>query len=329
MKKVVTLGGGTGSFTVLTGLKEFPYELTSIISVTDSGGSTGKLRDEFGYLPVGDFRMALVALSESNGDNILRQLFLYRFDKGSGLAGHNFGNLFLTALTEILGSEKKAFEYASKILRVHGKVIPITNNNVTLVAEYENGEILVGETFIDEPPKRHDGTSRIKKLKIQPKANIFSRAKDEILEADAVIIGPGDLYTSLIANLVIEGVSSSLNKTKAKIIYIMNLMTKYGQTHNFSAKDHINEIKKYIGRYPDYVLVNKNHLPKEILKKYKEESAYPVVNDLKSVKEYKVITRDFLAPEFVKKSSGDKLKRSLIRHDSKKLAKVIAQILSS
>ena len=129
MKKVVTLGGGTGSFTVLTGLKEFPYELTSIISVTDSGGSTGKLRDEFGYLPVGDFRMALVALSESNGDNILRQLFLYRFDKGSGLAGHNFGNLFLTALTEILGSEKKAFEYASKILRVHGKVIPITNNN--------------------------------------------------------------------------------------------------------------------------------------------------------------------------------------------------------
>src|SRR3989344_6818882 len=135
-KNIIVIGGGTGTYTVLSGLKKYPpdlFNITAIVTVADSGGSTGKLRDEFGYLPVGDFRMALVALSESNGDNILRQLFLYRFDKGSGLAGHNFGNLFLTALTEILGSEKKAFEYASKILRVHGKVIPITNNNVTLV----------------------------------------------------------------------------------------------------------------------------------------------------------------------------------------------------
>ncbi|OGC45880.1 hypothetical protein A2V49_04175 [candidate division WWE3 bacterium RBG_19FT_COMBO_34_6] len=330
MHKVVVIGGGTGTYTVLSGLKKKNLDLTSIVTVADSGGSTGRLRDEFGYLPLGGFRMALVALADANGDsNILRDLFSYRFDKGTGLIGHNFGNLLLTALSDILGNEEKAFEYASKILRVKGKVVPITNKDITLIAEYENGEIIIGETHIDEPHSKHDGTQKIKLLRGQPKATISKKAKDAIKEADLIVVGPGDLYTSILANFVVSGVSQAVKDSKAKFVHVVNLMNRYGHTHNFKASDYIDEITRYVGRLPDFVLINNSKLPRNILKRYEEEKGYPVKDNLTSKSKFKIIRKNLLAPECIKKVSGDAVRRSLIRHDSDKLAKEIEKILTN
>ena len=329
MKKVVILGGGTGTFTVLSGLKKFNnLDITAIVTVADSGGSTGRLRDEFGYLPVGDFRMVLAALADTNGDSdIMRELFLYRFDKGTGLRGHNFGNLLLTALTDILGTEDRAFEVASKILRVRGRVLPITREDITLVAEYENGNVLVGEKHIDDPPSKHDGTQRIKKLKVQPKAKISPRSKAAIEEANLIVLGPGDLYTSLLANVVVGGVRPAFRKSKAKIVFALNLINKFGQTYDFKASDYLAEFEKYLKIMPDYVLVNKTPLPKRLLKKYEDEMGYPVKDDLKKSKDYKVIRTDLLAGAGYKRQASDSVKRSLIRHDSDKLAKHIYKLV--
>ena len=258
MKKIVVIGGGTGTYTVLSGLKKFPVDLTAIVTVADSGGSTGRLRDEFGFLPPGDFRMALVALSpEEDDQQVFRQLFMYRFSQGEpGLKGHNFGNLLLTALTDILGSEEQALSYASKILRIKGKVLPVTTESVSLVASYENGTVLKGETFIDEPPKTHDCAQKIKDLWLEPEAVCTPSVTQTILNADMIILGPGDLYTSILANVIVKGVATALQKTNAKLVYIVNLMTKYGQTSGFKASNHVEELTKYVGRYPDLVLVD-------------------------------------------------------------------------
>lgn len=331
MKKIVVIGGGTGSHTVLSGLKNYPLKLTSIVTVADSGGSTGRLRDEFGYLPMADFRMALVALADSDRDNtLLRQLFMYRFNRGEeGLKGHNFGNLFLVAMTDILGSEDKAIEFASKVLRVKGEVLPVTTGDVELIAEYEDGKIIQGETNIDEPAKDHDGTLRIVNLRLEPKAKVSLKAEKAIYEADLIILGPGDFYTSLLANVVVDGVPECLKNTKANLIYIVNLMTKYGQTYGFTVKDHLEELKKYVGKCPDFIFVNTTPLPWEILQKYEEERGFPVEDDLEESEEFKIVRTDLLAAEEVKKPSGDVLKRSLIRHDGDKLAWEIMKIINS
>ncbi len=219
MKRIVVIGGGTGTYTVLSAIKHIEnIDITAIVSSADSGGSTGVLRDEFGKLPVGDFRQCLVALSEDgNGNNILRRLFEYRFSKGGpGLEGHNFGNLLITALTEILGSEEEAFRKASRILNIQGRVFPITFDDIQLIAQYENGSVAFGESMIDEPESSHDGTMRISRLWVQPKAKIFDKSKEAISEADYIIMGPGDLYTSLLANIVVDGVSDAIKKSHAK-----------------------------------------------------------------------------------------------------------------
>lgn len=329
MTKVVVIGGGTGTHTVLSGLKKYPFELTSIVTVADSGGSTGRLRDEFGALPVGDFRMALTALAPSDEESdILRQLFLYRFDKGEdGLKGHNFGNLFLVALGDILNSTRKAIEYTSRILRVTGRVMPVTAKSINLVAEYEDGTILYGEANIDEPPKNHNGKQRIKKLWVEPASVINADASQAILDADYIVLGPGDMYTSLLANVVVDGTAAAIKKSKAELIYVSNIMTKYGQTHGFTAKDHVEEITKYVGRYPDVVLLNSSEYPKKILKRYEKEFAYPVKGQLSGYKKSAVVKANLLAEEVVKKPSGDVLKRSLLRHDSDKLAWEIVKII--
>lgn len=328
MKKVVSIGGGTGSHTVLSGLKNKKLDLTAIVTCADSGGSTGRLRDEFGYLPVGDFRMALVALADTNGENdVLRELFLYRFEKGSGLTGHNFGNLLLTALSDLFKSEEKAFEYASKILRVRGKVLPITNEPVTLIAEYEDGKIVIGENHIDQPHKNHDGTKKIINLSVQPDVRVGKRAKNAILDADLIVLGPGDLYTSTIANLAVKGVPLSIKKSKAKVVFVMSLINKYGQTYGFNMSDHVEEIKKYLGKYPDVVLVNTDRLPKSILKRYKEENGFPPKDDLSYNSDYRLVKRKLLAGEVVKRKTGDTVKRSLIRHDSEKLANILSKLI--
>lgn len=332
-KKIVTIGGGTGTSMTLSGLKKYPrnlIDITAIVTMMDSGGSTGRLRDEFGYLPVGDVRMALAALSNAPnaGDReILRELFLHRFNKGEGLAGHNFGNLFLVALTDILGSEEKAIEYAGEILNISGKVLPVTTGKADLVAEYENGKIIHGETNIDEVPISSDGTQRIKKLWLEPEVQTTEKVKQAIEEADVIVLGPGDLYTSIIPNLIVGGVAEGLKNTKAKIIYVVNLMTKWGQTYGLTAKDHVDEITKYASRVPDYIFVNSTPLPSEILELYTKNNELPIEDNLTETEEYKVIREDFISSKVAKKSSSDILKRSLIRHDSDKLAKAIVNLL--
>jgi uncharacterized cofD-like protein len=329
-KRVVVIGGGTGTHTVLKGLKRYKKRLhiSAVVTMADSGGSTGRLRDEFGYLPVGDARMALVALANGTeeSEGLLRELFLYRFAKGEGLTGHNFGNLLLVALTDILGSEDAAIQAAGKVLRVQGEVLPVTHEPVDLVATYADGSVVTGEHDIDEPPNKTQDTNRITDLAITPGAMVSEAAEAAILDADMVILGPGDLYTSVLANCVVDGVASALRHSGATLVYVSNLMTKYGQTSGFGTKEHLEEINKYVGITPQYMLTNDATLPPELLERYAKENEYPVVDNYDG-KECKIVKGDFLATEAVKTADGDKLKRSLIRHDSRALAHQILELL--
>ena len=328
-KRVVIIGGGTGTYTLLRGLKQYhqQIDITAVVNMSDSGGSTGRLRDEFGFLPVGDVRMALVALASEidEQEELLRKLFLYRFDKGEGLSGHNFGNLLLVALTDILGSEEAAIRAAARVLRVCGQVVPITTEKVDLVATYDDGVVVNGEHDIDEPTKdrcrRH-----ITKLATAPLATVNSAAKEAIARADIIVLGPGDFYTSILANCVIEGVSEAIRNSPAKIAFVSNLMTKCGQTYGFGISDLIRELQRYIGRTADHVLVNTAPLPKKLLARYEEDGEAPIAFDGGDQKD-KIITADFLASEEVKKVKGDVLRRSLIRHDSNKLARAVVGLL--
>jgi len=325
--KIVVLGGGTGSFTVLSGLRNYPVDLSAIISMADSGGSNRVLRDEFGILPTSDIRQCLVALADDAGDRkILRELFTYRFHRGTGIAGMTFGNLFMAALTDIYDSQKKAIEETCKMLHIEGEILPITLDDVQLVARYENGHQVVGEHWIDEP--RHDGRLRIVEIETIPRAKSFRKAIQAIMEADLVVLGPGDLYTSIVCNLIVKGIPQALKRTAAKVVYVMNLMARYGQSYKFTTRDHVAVLEKYFGKdVLDYVLVNKGKFSRAILRRYKEEKAFPVKDDLGNPKKYKVIRRDFLSSKIAKKAKGDKLRRSMIRHDPKKLARAIMKLL--
>lgn len=330
MKNIVVIGGGTGTYTVLTGIKSIAdINISAIVSSADSGGSTGVLRDEFGYLPVGDYRQCLVALAEeASGENILRELFQYRFQKGgTGLEGHNFGNLFITALTDILGSEEEAYQKASKILNIKGNVYPVTYDNVQLLAEYEDKSIGYGESMIDDPPKGHNGEQRITRLWVQPKAEIYEKSKEAILNANLIIFGPGDLYTSVLANVVVDGCANYISESKAKIIFISNLVSKYGQTHNFKTSDYVNEIERYIKRKVDYILVNSAPFPEDIVKVYKSINDYPVIDDMQS--DSRVTKADLLSELLTTQLKSDKVKRSLLRHDSHKIADIVQSIINS
>jgi uncharacterized cofD-like protein len=328
-QKIVILGGGTGTFTVLKGLKKYAdkTELSAIVTMTDSGGSTGRLRDEFGMLPVGDMRQCLIALAEEDeAGQLLRELFLYRFsNENSNLNGHHFGNLFLTALTDILGSEVKAIEEAGKLFNITGQILPVTTNKVELVAEYEDGSVLVGEKNIDEPdPEKHDCTKRVQRLWTQPVADIHPETEEAIREADLIVMGPGDLYSSLLSNIVVDDVAGKIRNSKAKFVYITNLVSKYGQSHGMTHKDYVAEIEKYVGKKPDYVIVNNAPLPKQILNKYKEEFSHEIIDDLTGKN---IVRADLIFNEEIVRKSGDKIKRSLLRHDSDKLAKQIISLI--
>lgn len=326
-KNIVVIGGGTGTFVVLSGLKKYPVNLSAIVSMTDSGGSNRVLRDEFGLLPTSDIRQCLVALAaSSNGSEVLlRKLFMYRFCQGKGMKGMTFGNLFMAALTDILGSQEKAITQTQNILKIKGEILPVTLTDSQLVAVYENGRKAVGEHYIDEP--KHNGKIKIKKVFLSPASKAYLPAIRAIKKADLIVIGPGDLYTSIISNLLVKGVSGAIRKSRAKKVFVMNLMTRPGQTFGFSAKDHINTLEKYLGKnFLDFVLVNSKSLPPKILKKYWAEQAFPVVDDLK-VSGSKVIRKDFLGRQMTSRIAGDVLWRSLIRHDSDKLAKTIINLL--
>ena len=329
-KQVIAIGGGTGTHTVLRGLTKYQKQLaiTAIVTMADSGGSTGRLRDEFGYLPVGDVRMALAALA-SNVDaheELVRELFLYRFNKGNGLSGHNCGNLLLVALTDILGSEEAAIRAAARVLRVRGQVIPVTTAQVDLVATYDDGVVVTGEHDIDEPAAAR-AAHRIVDLAVTPEATISDAAEHAILDADCIVLGPGDLYTSVLANVVVGGVPEALRNSPGQLVYITNLMTKHGQTDGMGVAAHVAELTRYIGRSPDVILVNTTPLPPELLARYAAEGEYPIVFDYEE-RAARVVPADLLANEVIETASGDVLKRSLIRHDSRKLARKLLDIMS-
>lgn len=320
-KKIVVIGGGTGTFVVLSGLKQFDFDLSAIVTVADSGGSTGRLRDEFGFLPVGDLRQALAALAANGDQSWIQDLLLYRFSKGSGLEGHNLGNLILTALQDMTGSTAKAIEIASSIFRLHGHIYPITTHKVDLVVEYEDGQFIVGEHHLNP---ENAGGKKIKKIRLSPKAEIYSKAKTAIESADLVIIGPGDLYASLLPNLVVGGIKEAFANTKGKIVYIANLMTSFTQTHHMSAADHLAEIEKYLGRQVDHIVVNTQPIPPAILASYKKQHEYPVVDDLPH--DPSVVRKSLIRTAKFKPQTGDAIVRSYLRHDPQKLAQVISKL---
>lgn len=327
-KKVVVIGGGTGTYTVLSGLKKYPVDLSVIVSMMDSGGSNRVIRDEFGFLPTSDLRQCMVALASKSSHQVLRKLFTYRYSQGKGISGMTFGNLFMAALTDIYGSQEKAIEKTCEVLHVEGQIIPVTYDNVNLVARYENGEEVTGEHFIDEPSPKN-AKSKISKLGVFPKAQANPKALDAIKEADLIVLGPGDLYTSILCNLVVGGISEAIVASKAKKAYVLNLMTRYGQTTGFSAKDHLNEVGKYLGKPAvDVILVNdSNGFPEGVLERYAEEKAYPVKDDLNGSSQPKVVRDNFVSGKVYEKAQGDNLIRSLIRHDSDKLAKAIISLV--
>ena len=308
--KIVVIGGGTGAFTVLSGLRKYPVELSAIVSMADDGGSTGVLREEFGILPPGDVRRVLVAMSHS--DRLLSDLFNYRFEEG-GLRGHTFGNIMLTALERVTGSFEDAVDEAARILRVRGKVFPVTLNNVRLFAELEDGKVISGETNLDIP--KHDGRLKVSRVWLRPEAKLNEKARKAIQEADLVIIGPGDLYTSIIPNLLVFGMKEALKKSPAKKAFVVNLMTKWGETNGFTAADFLSALEKYLGRdVLDYIVVNKKRPASERARHYEKENAEFIEPGDLPVKPIPVF--------------GDYLRgRGFVRHDPEKLAKILVSLI--
>lgn len=314
---ITTIGGGTGTFNVLSGLgKNKKLNLAAIVTVADSGGSTGELRDEFGILPPGDVRRAIVALSEDT--EVVRRLFEYRFKEGRSIAGHTVGNLLLTALSDIMGDFERGIEELSEMFNVHGKVIPVTLDNVSLGVTLENGDQIVGETDIDIP--KHDATIPIKDAFLLGGGSLNPRAKEAIENSDYVIIGPGDLYTSIVPNLLCSGMVDAIRNAKAKIVYVCNVMTKHGETDGFYVEDFVRVLEQYIGAGRiDYVLVNTGELRADLLKKYEAEGKAPVrLRERQALvnKGIKLVERDFT-------SATD-----YIRHDPRKLARTVEDFAS-
>lgn len=328
LKRIVCIGGGTGTFVALKGLKDYPFDLRAIVTMSDSGGSNKRLRDEFGLLPTSDIRQCFVALSDENGGpGLMRQLFMYRFDKGKGISGMTFGNLFMAALTDILGSQKAAIKQTGKVLRIKGTVIPVSYTDTNLNAKYEDGHVLTEEHLIDEPP--HDGTMKITEIYLTPEAEPNPDALDAIHYADLIVLGPGDLYTSLIPNLLVNGISEAIRRSKARKAYVMNLMTKYGQTYDFTASDHLSVLERYLGAHPTHVIVNTSKFAREALALYAETHERPVIDDLGKSDHFRIIRAPLASRQLVHKSKSDILVRSLIRHDSDKLAAVLVGILKN
>lgn len=319
----VVIGGGTGTYSVLSGLKKYTDAICAVVSMADSGGSAKKERDEWGLLPSSDVRKSLIALADISHQDalLLRRLFHYRYSEGVGVAGMSFGNLFLVALTKLLHSQAKAIEKAGELLRIRGRVLPVSLDTVDLVARYEDGTTVVGEHFIDEP--KHNGKIKIVALLTKPVAVIQPVTREAIIGADALIIGPGGFYTTILANLVVDGVVDAIKKSKAKKIFIMNLMTEYGQTYGFTASTFLNELDKYLPVSElDYVIVNSAQIPSPILDRYRKTRAEPVQNDLPANPPYTLITADLLSKTAVRQQKGDTLRRSFIRHNPDTLARL-------
>lgn len=305
--KIVAIGGGTGLSTLLRGIKQLPVEPTALVTVADDGGSSGRLRQELGILPPGDIRSCLVALSDT--EPLMEDLFQYRFEEGPSLGGHNFGNIFIAALTKITGDFGQAVISASQVLRVKGKALPITLNDVTLRAEFEDGTIEEGETRIRQAGKK------IKSLSLKP---VDSQPLAEVLElirtADAIILGPGSLFTSVIPPILQREVSMAIKESWATKIYVANIMTEHGETDDFTVSDHLRVLFSHAGsKTCDYCLINRASISEEALKRYRLELAEPVRIDTEKVRALGVIPviADLAMEEQVVRHDPSKLAQSL------------------
>jgi len=282
--RVVAIGGGTGLSALLQGLKQYGklgetggVDLTAIVTVTDDGGSSGRLRREFDVLPPGDIRSCMVALSEDSA--LLSRLFQYRFQSGRGLKGHSFGNLFLMALTQIMGDFSEAVKASSEVLKIAGRIYPSTDTNVALEARLANGGIVIGETRISH------SRQKILSVRLSPrKARPLPAALSAIAQADVITLGPGSLFTSVIPNLLVEGIAAAIRRSPAIKVYFVNLMWQPGETTGFRASDHIRAIHKHArGKLLDYAAINIRPIPLAVRKRYARESALPVDNDIDAI----------------------------------------------
>ena len=315
-KKIVVIGGGTGTFTVLSGLKEYPLDLSAIVTMADDGGSTGVLRDELGVLPPGDVRQCLVALSKS--PQFLRRLMNYRFTEG-GLKGHSFGNLFLSALEKMAGDFDTAIEMAGEILRIEGRVIPSTLNKVRLMAELPRGKKLQGEHEF-----HYADLMNVRKVFLKPKAHANPKAIQAIRAADLIVVGPGDLYSSLIPNFLVQGIPQAIRSSKAKKVYICNLMTKQEHTKDFTVSDYVQAVERYLGGRFHHVIYNTRRPSSLALQRYaREGDAVVELQDVASREKY--IGADLVSKQIIKTAKGDPLsaKRTFIRHDAHRLARIL------
>lgn len=304
-KNVVVLGGGTGMSILLRGLKNFPLDLNAIVSVSDDGKSTGRLRKEFNTPAVGDVRRVLISLSET--EPLIEKLLDYRFNTYSDLNGHTVGNLLLTAATNISGNMSEGIEALSKILNLKGKVIPFTNDNVVLMAKMEDGKIVEGECNITD----YKGT--IKKIYYKNNPEVNQDVIKAILAADLIILSMGSLFTSIMPNLLCDDVIKAIDKSKGKLMYVCNMMTQPGETDNLTASQHVKLLNRYLGkRKIDVVIVNDTKIPLYIKKKYETlEQKDQVVYDEENFKELNV---QVIPSNLVLIENG------IIRHSYKKLA---------
>lgn len=324
--RIVVIGGGTGTFTLLTGLKQYAKHITALVNMADDGGSTGQLRDELGVLPPGDVRQCLVALSDSPKT---RDLFNYRFSEGS-FEGHAFGNLFLTALEKMTGNFAEAVEVASEVLKITGYVEPVTLTNVTLCAEGENGQPVRGEYTI-----AHEVLAPRPKIWLEPEAIANPKAIAAIKDADLVVIAPGNLYGSLGPALCVPGIGIALAATKAKCVYVANLVTKPGPTDGFLVHDFADEIERLAGiEFLDYVIYNTDHPSEKLLKKYAHDGEYGVQVDEAAftTRQWKAKGSHILAKDMWDGAqTSDPLShvRSFIRHDPDAVARQLMKIYFS
>lgn len=303
-KKVVVLGGGTGMSCLIRGLKKFPLDITTVVSVCDDGRSTGRLRNEFNIPAVGDIRQILVSLSET--EPLVEKLLNYRFNTTSDLNGHTVGNLLLTASSNITGNMSDGIETLGHVLNLKGRVLPLTDDNVTLMAKMQDGSIIEGEHSITE----YNG--KIEQVYYKEEPIINEAVLNAIKEADLIILSMGSLYTSIIPNLICKDIINEIDKSKAKIVYTCNIMTQPGETDDYKVSDHIKTLNKYLGkRKIDVVIANNGKIDRKLARKYSNlEQKDPVVLDVKETKEenVKIISENLVIIE-----------NNLLRHDILKL----------
>ena len=313
--KIVVIGGGTGLSTMLRGLKVYTNNITAVVTVADDGGGSGVLRNDLGMLPPGDIRNCILALADT--EPLMEELLQYRFKDGR-LKDQSFGNLFLAAMDGISNNFEEAVQKMSSVLAVTGRVIPVTLDNIVLKAKLKNGKIVCGESNIPKAVLRHN--SAIDEVSIEPMdAKAIKEALTSINEADAVILGPGSLYTSIIPNLLVKEIRDAVEKTKALRIYVSNIMTQPGESDNYSVKDHIDAINKHAKcKVVDYVVVNVGKISSELEEKYlKDNSSIVSINEEEVTKlGIKVIKSDFI-----------KVKKGYVRHDADKLAAILLETI--